>query len=96
MRPIRPWLVLSALMHQKQGVTCIKCHGTNVPVAKAPVSACLGCHANSKDGRYVGTGAKKYAFDGQTTKEFNPHVSHLVDLPCRMPQDACCQCDVLQ
>lgn len=72
----------SAMTHQKQGVTCINCHGTNVPVAKAPVSACLQCHANSKDGRYVGTGAKKYAFDGHTTKQINPHVAHLVDLPC--------------
>lgn len=71
----------SGLTHQKQGVTCVNCHNTAKPVAKAPVSACLKCHSNAK-GRYVGVGVKKYEFDGHTTKELNPHKSHLVDLPC--------------
>lgn len=72
---------VSGLTHQKHSVTCVDCHNTNKPVAKASTSACLKCHSNGK-GKYVGTGAKKYAFDGHTTKEVNPHQPHFVELPC--------------
>ena len=67
--------------HQQAGVTCVNCHASAKPTAAAPAAACVKCHANA-DGRYVGTGAKKYAGDGGAIKTVNPHQSHLVELPC--------------
>jgi hypothetical protein len=71
----------AAKKHQQIGVTCVNCHNTTKPTAAAPATACVKCHANA-DGRYVGTGVKKYTGDGGAIKTVNPHQSHLVELPC--------------
>ena len=77
----KPMVSAAAKAHQQHGVTCINCHNTANPAVKAPASSCVKCHSTS-EGKYQGVGVKKYAFDGDTTKEFNPHRSHLVELPC--------------
>jgi fumarate reductase flavoprotein subunit len=71
----------SGATDQQAGVTCVNCHNSAKPTAAAAPAACVKCHANA-DGRYVGTGAKKYVGDGGAIKTVNPHQSHLVELPC--------------
>jgi fumarate reductase flavoprotein subunit len=77
----RPMVSSAAKVHQQNGIACAACHNTATPTAKAPSSSCVKCHSTS-EGKYQGVGVKKYAFDGDTFKEFNPHRSHLVELPC--------------
>ncbi len=71
----------SGKKHQQAGMTCVNCHATAKPAAAAPAAACVKCHANSGPS-YVGLGAKPYTGDGGAVKTVNPHLSHLVDLPC--------------
>lgn len=68
--------------HMAAGLNCASCHGASAPTKAAAATTCLTCHKPDSTGRFAGSGAKPYAFDGGVTMTFNVHQPHFLEIQC--------------